>query len=196
MLSGFLRRNLRGCPTSSKRTAYLALVRPTLEYGAVVWDPHSKANIDRLERIQHRAARFITGDYRSRQPGCITKMLGNLQLPSLQVRRKQLRLTFMYKVVGGLIPGIPSQLYFTPKKPGRRIRPRTLFNSPPTTPIESSIANNSKCLKVPRCNTNQFKYSFVNRTIIDWNHLEENVVQAESVDSFKSLLSRSPLSSK
>ena len=159
-----------------------------------MWDPHTKANIDRLERIQHRAARFITGDYRSRQPGCITKMLQNLQLPSLQDRRKHLRLKFMYKVVEGLVPAIPSDLYLTPKEPGRRIQPRTFPNSQSSLSFESSVANNSKCFKVTRCNTNQFKYSFINRTIIDWNHLEENVIQAKSTDSFKSLLNHGPLS--
>lgn len=79
----------------------------------------------------------------------------------------------------GSKPAIPSQLYFThPQK-----------QAGASDQLTSSIANNSKCFKVTRCNTNQFKYSVVNRTIIDWRHLEENVVQAESVHSFKSLLS-------
>ena len=33
---GFIRRNLRRCPTARKKTAYLALVRPLLEYGAII----------------------------------------------------------------------------------------------------------------------------------------------------------------
>ena len=36
---GFLRRNLRRCPQKLKETAYLSLVRPTLEYATSVWDP-------------------------------------------------------------------------------------------------------------------------------------------------------------
>ena len=36
---GFIRRNLRRCPRACRNTAYLALVRPLLEYGAAVWDP-------------------------------------------------------------------------------------------------------------------------------------------------------------
>ena len=46
-----------------------------------------------------------------------------------------------------MIPAKPSQLYFQPQKPGRRIHPRTLNNSPTTTPIDTSIANNSKVLQ-------------------------------------------------
>ena len=72
---GFLRRNLRTCPPTSRRNAYLSLVRPILEYGAVVWDPYHRIDIDCIERVQHRAARFITGDYRSREPGSVTAML-------------------------------------------------------------------------------------------------------------------------
>ena len=39
---GFLRRNIRRCPINSKRTAYIALVRAVLEYGAIVWDPYHR----------------------------------------------------------------------------------------------------------------------------------------------------------
>ena len=39
---GFIWRNLRRCPTACKKTAYLALVRPLLEYGAIIWEPYQK----------------------------------------------------------------------------------------------------------------------------------------------------------
>ena len=60
---GFLKRNLKHCPKSCKKTAYLTLVRATLEYSAVIWDPHLQKDIDQLERVQRRSASFITGDY-------------------------------------------------------------------------------------------------------------------------------------
>ena len=46
-----------------------------MEYGAIVWDPYTTSDINKLERIQRRAARFITGDYKSREEGSVTKML-------------------------------------------------------------------------------------------------------------------------
>ena len=39
---GFLRRNLFSCPRDVKEAAYKGLVRPVLEYGSSVWDPHTK----------------------------------------------------------------------------------------------------------------------------------------------------------
>ena len=68
-----------------------------LEYSAVVWGPHQQRDIDKLEDVQRRAARSIK-QYRSRQPGTITKMLKDLNLPSLQDRRRKKRLVFLYKI--------------------------------------------------------------------------------------------------
>ena len=49
---GFLRRNLRQCSQECKKWAYLAMVRSTLEYGCLIWDPYTNKNIDKLESIQ------------------------------------------------------------------------------------------------------------------------------------------------
>jgi hypothetical protein len=89
---GFLRRNLKSCPRDTKKLAYLQLVRSTIEYSASIWDPHLQKDIDKLEVIQKKAARFIHGDYISMQPGCVSKMLDDLNLPTLEQRRKEEKL--------------------------------------------------------------------------------------------------------
>ena len=61
---GVLRRHLKGCSKSAKSTAYKALVRPRLEYCSSVWDPYHQTDKATLERVQRRAARFVTGDYK------------------------------------------------------------------------------------------------------------------------------------
>ena len=63
---GFLRRNLSRCPQKLKVTAYISLVRPTLEYVASVWDPHLIKDRNSLAAVQRKAARFVYGDYRRR----------------------------------------------------------------------------------------------------------------------------------
>ena len=81
--------------------AYIALIRSSLEYGATVWDPYLKQDVDRLERVQRQAARFIKRDYRTRETGCVGHILQELNLPPLQERRKQQWLTTLYKTVKG-----------------------------------------------------------------------------------------------
>jgi hypothetical protein len=59
-----------------------------MEYGAIIWDPYNKNDINKLENLQRRGARFITKDYKLREEGSMTIMLGDLDLPLLQTRRQ------------------------------------------------------------------------------------------------------------
>jgi hypothetical protein len=45
-----------------------------MEYGATIWNPYLKGDIDKLERIQNRAISFVKKDYKSRETGAITRM--------------------------------------------------------------------------------------------------------------------------
>ena len=59
----FVRRNLPNCPRFVKERCYTTLVRPSAEYASQVWDPHYRVDVENLEKIQKRAARFVTGNY-------------------------------------------------------------------------------------------------------------------------------------
>jgi len=43
---------------NTKSLAYVSLVRPILEYGAVCWDPYREYQISALDRVQNKAAKF------------------------------------------------------------------------------------------------------------------------------------------
>jgi hypothetical protein len=65
--------------------------------------PYLTQDIDKLERIQRNGTRFITGDYKSRHEGAVTNILKDLDLPTLQDRRTNAKLVFLYQVVEGLV---------------------------------------------------------------------------------------------
>ena len=90
-----------------RKTAYLSLVRSILDYGSIIWDPYQAKYIEKLERVQSQAARFIINDYQSRKEGCVTGMLQALELSSLEKHRRINRLIFTFKVVEGLFPVTP-----------------------------------------------------------------------------------------
>jgi len=54
----FKMRILKKGNNNMKRLVYTALVRPTLEYGAVCWDPYREGQVRALNRVQKRAAKF------------------------------------------------------------------------------------------------------------------------------------------
>ena len=55
----FLQRNLRGAPMLVRAQCYKTFVRPTLEYAAAAWAPHTRLNVQRLESVQRRAADLL-----------------------------------------------------------------------------------------------------------------------------------------
>ena len=101
----FLRRKYY-CPKTVKEAAYKTLVRPILEYGSSVWDPYTQGLQDKLEKVQDRAARFVTRNY-TRDEGSMTGILEQLKWESLKKRRKDNRLILLYKGLGVAEINIP-----------------------------------------------------------------------------------------
>jgi len=186
---GMIRRNLQFCPLECRKAAYVSLVRSLMEYSSVVWDPHLQKDIDKLEAVQRRAARFIKKDYSSRQPGCVTQMLADLDLPPLQERRRRLRLTFFFKIVKGHFPAIKADKYVTPVTNKRRIRATQKGDCKTTNIVSGLSRNNTNCYNIEFGRTQVYKNSFFPRTVRDWNSLSDEAVSAESVEGFKKLIS-------
>ena len=163
---GVIKRNLWSCPTKVKSLAYTSLVRPHLEYAATVWDPHTKKDKEKLERVQNQAARFCMNDYDRNTS--VTKLKGQLQWNLLEERRKKARLCMMYKMNNKLVD-VPTTKYLVPAQKRTRGSHDHKFQS-----------------YQPRIEA--FKNSFFPRTITDWNMLSSSTVEAPSLDSFKQRL--------
>ena len=109
---GFLRRNLRKCPAQLKERAYIASVRSTLDFVSLVWDPFLKRDINNLEKIHRRAARFITGVYHPIPS--VSSMLRPLGWPDLKDRRCDTRLALLFKTVNGDVAVAVDDLHLKP----------------------------------------------------------------------------------
>ena len=68
---GILRRNLSDCNIKVRAATYITIVRAVLEYAACAYDPYLQKDIQHLEQVQRRAARFRFKNYRDRTPGCV-----------------------------------------------------------------------------------------------------------------------------
>ena len=96
---GFLRRNLYACPQEVKEAAYKGLVRQVLEYDSSAWDPSGVGLQDELEKVQNRAAMFVTGNY-NYDTGSMTGILEHLKWESLK-HGGDSRLILLYKGLKG-----------------------------------------------------------------------------------------------
>ena len=99
-----LRRNLYFAPKSVKMKAYTACVRPILEYAAACWSPTSEKLNNSIEMVQHKAAKFVTNIYPRKghyEEFSISRLLNYLNWDSLEERRRQIRMTMVYKILNG-----------------------------------------------------------------------------------------------
>ena len=154
-----------------KEAAYKGLVRPVLEYGSSVWDPHTHSPQEELEKVQNRAARFVSGNYVF-ETGSMTGILGQLKWESLKKRWKDSRLILLYKRLKGKA----------------RI------------PTEDLIPKNRRCrnqhslaFQIPSASKEAYKSSFFPKTIRDWNDLPDSLISSaemsdDCVSKFASLV--------
>lgn len=91
---GVLRRKLYLASRDVKLIAYKTFIRPKLEYASLIWWPHQIYLINILERIQNKAARFISRNYSQRSS--VTRIKYDLSLTSLANKSTISRLVFLH----------------------------------------------------------------------------------------------------
>ena len=166
-INAFLRRNISSCPSKIKEQCYMTLVRPILEYACIIWDPVTQKNIREVEMVQRRAARFVTGDYRT--TSSVSKMLDQLQWTTLQERRKRAKVIMLYRIVHHLV-AIPSDTYLLPRG------------------VSSTTRGHDTRFLLPYSRTQSHQQSFFPSAIRLWNDLPSSAVNASTVEGFKDSL--------
>ena len=87
------------------------MVRSLLEYSCPVLDPYRQGDIDKLNKIQKAAARFVTNNYQRKSS--VTALIQDLGWTDLQTRRKNFRLKSLYTIFNGFI-AVPVSVLLTP----------------------------------------------------------------------------------
>lgn len=160
---GYLRRALAKATRDTKLLAYKTYVIPILEYASAVWDPHTQANIDKLESVQRKAVRFIFNAYR--RDTSPSALLESAKLETLESRRYHERMKLFYLIYNDKL-AIQKSSYIEP------ILRRETRSSHPKRVTEHL------------CHTNIYRYSFFPRTINEWNNLSPEVLESVDLKSF------------
>ena len=137
------------CPQSTLVTIYKSLILPHLDYCSAVWGCIGNGLSQKLEKLQNRTARIITGsgwDVRTAQ------ILRALEWESLaDGRTKQLK-SLMFKTANNLVPENLSDKF-------------TNVN----TIYRHNLWGAQHKLFIPRPNTEDIKKSFRYRGAVTWN---------------------------
>lgn len=178
---GFIRRNLRGAPQRSKTTAYFTLVRSGLEYAAPIWDPYLGKDIDLLEKVQRKAARWVKSQYSNTVS--VTRLLKDLKWASLADRRRTQKLCLFHKIHTGAV-NLNFKSDFGLDFVTRTTRAGSMFTA------DGQIV--SYKLSRPRTNKTPLQKSTIPSTIPLWNSLPGQVIAKGTSDTFRSALERLP----
>ena len=160
---GFLRRNLKIPSIRIKEQAYFTLVRPLVEYASTVWDPFTQTDINKVEALQKRAARYVATNQRN--ISSVTNIIQRLKWRSLANRRKDARHVMLYKMDRELV-AINKENRLIP--PGRKTRQA-----------------HNRSFQIPSSRIDTRKMSFFPRTVRDWNLLAPDIVEMDTPEAFK-----------
>ena len=170
---GFLKRNTQNCPKQIKEKCYNTLVKPILNYGCSVWDPHHSNQIQNLEKVQKNAARYVTNNY-SFLPGSTQNNMNELRWQTLAEQRAKSKLITLYKGLNNLIE-IPTD-HFKANVNKRHTRQ----------------SGNQK-LTIPHSKIDSHFHSFFPSTIRLWNGLPNCTKLINNIEAFKTIINMTTL---
>lgn len=145
---------------------FKSLIRPHLEYATTVWSPVYKKDMIQIENVQRRATRLVT----SLQHLSYPDRLRNLGLPTLEYRRDRADMIQVFKILNNI----------------DKVDKNTMFQM---SSYEATRGHSQKIFK-KRYRLKIRGHFFSNRIIDNWNLLPDYVVNAPSLNSFKSRLNK------
>ncbi len=151
--------------------AYKAYVRPILEYATTIWSPYLLKDKLKVERVQRFFTRKICRTCRIPYTS-YSHRLYMLGIKTLEYRRVEIDLMFLYKIYNGLLD-VPVSNFFTP------------------TTNEYNTRSHNKCLKSNLSQTTlSISNFFSNRCTPVWNSLPPNIIESPNYNIFRTRLKK------
>jgi hypothetical protein len=163
---GIIRRTFQSLDANIFKPLFTTLVRPILEYGQILWNPHLKGDIRALEGVQRRATKQING-FKNLS---YSERLKRLDLPTLRFRRLRGDVIETYKIIHGLYDASVSPQLARPPRPSRGHKHKLFLERTQNLELR--------------------RHFFKNRIVKIWNDLPEDVVDAPSLNAFKNRLDK------
>lgn len=163
---GMIKRNIKCRNKDVIVRLYKALVRPKLDYCVQVWRPYFKKDMFSLEQVQHRATKLI---YECKKQNYCNRLQYS-GLMNLDDRRTRGDLIEVFKLIKGFSNVDYNQFF-------------QLVDNNRTRGHRYKLVKN-------RCRTELRKRFFSQRVIDVWNKLPSEVVESDSVNSFKNRLDK------
>ena len=149
---------------------YVSYIQPVLDYAVAIWGHCTENNKALIKRIQHRAARIVTGqfDYVNIRGQDLMTQLG---WQSIDQRRDYYTACLMYHGVNDLAPmHINNEISLVSEMHEARTR---------------SATNRNVC--IPKPNVELYKKSFRYHGSVTWNALPDELKSASDQLCFKAL---------
>ena len=156
-------------PPSSLENVYKYLVQPYFDYCAPIWDTCGETLTDKLQKLQSRAARVITGAKYEERSVDILQGLGWEFLDKLRSKRKSI---MMFKILHDQSAPLL----------------RNLFLKAEDCQGRYDLPNRDTDLALPKPKINYLKRSLRYSGAMLWNSLEKETKKAQTLASFKRLL--------
>ena len=147
---------------------YTSVFQPTIDYAISIWGCTSKQNIYKIQRLQNRAARIITGNYDFINTRGVD-LVKNLKWMCVSQRRDYFIAILMFKSIHGLAPH-----YLCDEI--------TLQRDISTRSTRSLDCNN---VYVPCASLECFSNAFAHRGPVIWNALPQYIKNSLTMDNFK-----------
>ena len=155
-------------PSHMLMLIYSSIIQPKFDYAITIWGYTCDNNLHKIQRLQNRAARIVTGnyDYVSTRG---TELVKRLKWMRVTQRRDYFMSILMYKSILGMAPAyLCNEITLHSEIAERTTR---------------SVNDNN--VYVPYAHLESFKNSFTHRGPIMWNSLPDYIKTCGTLHSFK-----------